>query len=418
MWRIPLSDLNYGPEEEAAVLEVLRSRWLSMGPKTEEFESAAAEYLGVKHAIAVTNCTCALELAYEYLLNVRGESGRIPNARKPMVVVPDITFVATSNAAIYAGARPTFCDITNLNMPTARLAHARALLDAAGDSAAAVALVHYAGFDAGAEQFAELCRSHNVTLLEDAAHAIGSTTATGAALGTIGSIGCYSFFSNKNLATGEGGLLVTNDEDTAIGLRLLRSHGMTSLTYQRHRTRTHGYDVLSVGHNYRCTELMAALAIEQLKKLDAGNARRRELFRLYRSTFAGETRLLVPFAGDDEAIDRSACHIFSLLCSSPGLRDRVRDSHNAAGIQTSHHYPPVHTFPYYHQTVGAGIRIPSLHELGEGFPPGWASGRSEFPLAASVHYAARQITLPLHPGLTDADVEEITATILRTVAHS
>jgi dTDP-4-amino-4,6-dideoxygalactose transaminase len=417
MWRIPLSDLNYGPEEEAAVLEVLRSRWLSMGPKTEQFEAAAAEYLGVAHAIAVTNCTCALELAYEYILDVRGERGLCTD-RRPMVVVPDITFVATSNAAIYAGARPTFCDITNLNLPTARLTHARALVDAGSGAAAAVALMHYGGFDAGAEQFAELCRSHNIALVEDAAHAIGARTSTGKALGTIGDIGCYSFFSNKNLATGEGGLLVTNDDDTAIGLRLLRSHGMTSLTYQRHRTRTHGYDVLSVGHNHRCTEIMAALALEQLKKLDAGNARRRELFRLYRTAFEGETRLLIPFAGDDEAIDRSACHIFSLLCSSPGLRDRVRDALTNAGIQTSHHYPPVHTFTYYHKTVGAGIHIPSRHELGEGFPPGWASGRSEFPLAASVHYAARQITLPLHPALANSEVDEIATTVLRAIAHS
>ncbi|MGI8906937.1 MAG: DegT/DnrJ/EryC1/StrS family aminotransferase [Candidatus Sumerlaeaceae bacterium] len=423
MWRVPLSDLNYGPEEEAAVLDVLRSRWLTMGPRTEEFEAQVAAYLDVKHAIAVANCTCGLHLAYQLLLAASHSSSSVAStssgtARKPVVLVPDITFVASSNAAISSGARPTFCDIIDLKTPTARATHAQALIDSASGAAAIFCLVHYAGFDAGTDEFLKLSRARGMMLVEDAAHAIGARNSAGQMLGTIGDIGCYSFFSNKNLATGEGGLLVTNNDDIATGLRLLRSHGMTSLTYQRHRSKSHGYDVVSIGHNYRCTEIMAALGIEQLKKLDAGNERRRQLYRLYCEAFGDESRLLVPFAESTEAIDRAACHIFPLVCAGAGLRDRIRDALTNAGVQTSHHYPPVHTFSYYRKTVGGGVRIPEMHELGDGFPPAWAGGRAAFPLAASVHYAARQITLPLHPNLKNSELEEIVSIVLRTVAES
>lgn len=410
MWRIPLSDLNYDAEEEQAVLDVLRSRWLSMGPRTEEFEAAAAEYLGVRHAIAVTNCTCALELAYRFLLEEKSPA----RDSKRVVVVPDITFVATANAAAITGARPALCDIRSLKMPGAKADHIKTLLDAAGDRAAGVALVHYAGFDCGAAQVEELCEARGLFLLEDAAHAIGGRTADGRALGTVGRIGCYSFFANKNLATGEGGLLVTNDDEAAAQLRLMRSHGMTSLTYQRHASKGHGYDVVRVGHNYRCTEIVAALALQQLKKLDAGNARRRELYRHYADAFRDEPRLLVPFVDDPQVFQASACHIFPLLCSSPGLRDRIRAALTGAGIQTSHHYPPVHSFTCYRRDHGA--RMPEGTELGDGFPPNFAAGRSEFPLGAAVHFAARQITLPLHPRLATIEADEIINLVLQTVA--
>jgi dTDP-4-amino-4,6-dideoxygalactose transaminase len=415
MWRIPLSDLNYGPDEEAAVLDVLRSRWLTMGPKTEEFEARMAEYLQVRHAIAVANCTCALELAYRYVL---AERAPLINGRKPVIVVPDITFVASSNAAIVAGARATFCDIVDLTRPTARLSHVQALIDSAAEAAAAVCLVHYAGFDAGVSEFRQLCNVRKVALIEDAAHAIGSRSASGPNLGTVGDIGCFSFFSNKNLATGEGGLIVTNNDAAARAMRLARSHGMTSLTYERHQRKSHGYDVVSLGHNYRCTEITAALGLAQLNKLDAANRRRREIYRMYAKSFEGEAQLVVPFETMPAAIDTAACHIMPLVCAGPALRDRIREALTAAGIQTSHHYPPVHGFTYYHKAAGGGIRIPDAHELGEGFPPAYCGGRPEFPLSAAVHFSARQITLPLYPSLKNSEIEEIAGIVLKTVASS
>lgn len=426
MWRIPLSDLDYDESEQEAVAGVLRSRWLSMGPRTEEFEARVAEYLQVRHAIAVANGTCALEMACQVLID-RAREGERPDAgaAAPEVLVPDLTFVATANAALFSGARVRFADLESLTEPILRTEDAARFAEPGRIPGVSriVAPVHYAGFDARSDEVAALARSCGARVVEDAAHAIGGRSRSGRFLGTTGDVGCFSFFANKNLATGEGGLVVTQDDALAERLRLLRSHGMTSLTWKRHSTRGHGYDVLRPGHNYRITEITAALALVQLAKLEAGNARRRRLYRLYRDAFRMSERLRVPFGDEDEAIERSSCHIFPLLCASPALRDRVRASLNEAGIQTSHHYPPVHTFSFYRELAAreggstAG-EDPAPETLGQEFPSPDVIRRERFPFPAAVHYAAREITLPLHPGLKEVELEEVVSIVLRTVAQN
>lgn len=385
MWRIPLSDLNYGVEEEQAVVAVLRSGWLTMGAVTEQFESAMAEYLGVRHAIAVANCTCALEMSLEVLLQKCGAGA------EASVLMPSLTFVATVNAAVQRGALPVFCDLPQPDAPLLNAEIIKAELDRRRCSG--VVLVHYAGFDADSEAVASLCRERGLFLVEDAAHAIGAWNRGGRHLGTVGDIGCFSFFSNKNLATGEGGLLATDDDELAKHLRLLRSHGMTSLTHERHVTRSHGYDVVVTGHNFRPTEITSALGLEQLKKLDGANARRRHLTRKYISCLQGNAHIRVALEGSSD-IEKSACHILPLLCSSSELRDRCRRVLTTAGIQTSHHYPPVHSFSCY-RTLLRELELPSTEE-----------------------FASRQITLPLHPKLSDSAIDEICGILLQETGRA
>lgn len=398
MWRIPLCDLNYDINEERAVIEVLRSKWLTMGPKTEEFEAQAAEYLGVKHAIAVANCTCALEMAYQFAFTAgstlpdgterrRSAQGR----RRGVVLAPDITFVATANAAIASGGIPEFVDVLAPDVPFMSLASASEALLRRKGVVCAVAVMHYAGFDSNAQDFLQLAQRHDVLLVEDAAHAMGGFSSSGRRLGTIGDIGCFSFFSNKNMATGEGGLVVTNRDDAAQALRLMRSHGMTTLTYERHASKRHGYDVLAAGHNFRCTEIAAAIALEQLKKLDAANERRRQLYHAYAEQLDGLEQAMLLFANTGNRIKQGACHILPLLCRTSELRDKVRAALDEAEIQTSHHYPPLHSFTFYRKM-----------RSGESF-------------INAIAFSSRQITLPLHPGLQEQQVSEICGVIKKAL---
>jgi dTDP-4-amino-4,6-dideoxygalactose transaminase len=407
-WRIPLSDLDYGPEEETAVMEVLRSRWLSMGPKTEAMEAAFADYLEVRHTIAVSNCTAALELVLaEVLCPWTGTGSPNPiyqtlsSGFRPLVLVPDLTFVATANAPFNAGARVSTADCAPGSLFPGPQQWETAW-ETLGTKPAAVIAVHYAGFDSGVEELAQLCKEWGCPLIEDAAHAIGGKTATGRMLGSIGLAGCFSFFSNKNLSTGEGGLIATNDDHLARALRLRRSHGMTSLTWQRHQGKATGYDVLTAGHNLRVTELTAALALTQLEKLEHGNAARRRLWRRYVETFSAHGELRVPLAptgSDPNELAQAACHIFPLLAPNPEVRDRIRSRLTAVGIQTSHHYPPIHEFEFWsHHMADAG------------------TGKPRRPRVNSADITRREVTLPLYPSLSLADQDEVIRTVLEAVS--
>jgi len=386
MWRIPLSDLNYDRLEIEAVISVLESGWLTMGPNTADFESAFALHHGSKHAVAVANCTCALELVYRYVL---GQSGAIKRA----IVVPNITFVATANAVIAAGGEPVLCDIASTNKPFPDLAQLEKLLEQRSDIAA-ISIVLYAGMDASIEQVADLCGRYEIQLIEDCAHAAGATTASGKPFGSIGLAGCFSFFSNKNLATGEGGMITTNDSDMAAWLKLARSHGVTSSTWSRHTSdAASGYDVQFPGYNCRCTEITAALGLAQLSKLSEGNRKRRDLTLLYNELLQGldNYHILLP---PDEQSYAAAYHILPLICPDAPSRNAIRQALNDQGIQTSHHYAPIHAFSWYSNAN--------------------ESAKGAFP--NSTAFAERELTLPLHPNLPWDQVHEI-AKIIIGAAH-
>lgn len=366
-WRVPLADLDYGPAEDEAVLKVLNSRWLTMGGVTQDFETRFAAALNVRHAIAVSNATEALHLALLALGIGPGDE----------VIVPSLSFVATANAVLYTGAEVRFAEVIGPDDLTIDPEHMESLVT---DHTRAVIPMHYAGYPCRMEAILNIAARHHLSIVEDAAHAPGASL-NGQSIGRWSDIGCFSFFSNKNLSTGEGGMLVTDQDALAERLRILRSHGMTSLTWDRHKGHAYSYDVVDLGYNYRIDEIRAALGIVQLGKLKANNDRRKEITHRYWQELES-TSLELPFCSLEPQPDyEPAYHIFPVLLPEGTDRKAFMDSMRSAGVQTSIHYPPIHQFTYYRQR----------------FP--------EVSLPRTEVLAVREVTLPLYPGMKDAQIE-------------
>jgi dTDP-4-amino-4,6-dideoxygalactose transaminase len=327
-WTVPLADVVVPEEDIAAVADVYRSGWLSMGPETEALEREFAAYTGAAHALAATNGTAALHL-------ICVAAGLGPGDE---VVVPSMTFVATVNAIAYTGATPVFADVVSLTEPWLDPAAVEAVLT---DRTTAIMTMAYGGHPGRTAALAQLAREHGLIVLEDAAHAIGSRLGD-RHLGTFGLAGAFSFFSNKNLAVGEGGMVVTDDDDVAARMRLLRSHGMTTLTWDRHRGHASAYDVVELGFNYRIDEPRAALGRRRLARLDDDNARRAELDARYRELL-GAIDGLAPALPTLEGA-RLAHHLFTIVLDEDVDRARFRETLAVRGVQTSVHYPPAHRF--------------------------------------------------------------------------
>jgi dTDP-4-amino-4,6-dideoxygalactose transaminase len=367
-WIVPLSDIKFGSEELDAVRAVLESGWLTMGAVTEEFEREFAAYTGAKHALAVSNATVALHLACLALGIGPGDE----------VIVPSLTFVATANAVRYVGAEAVFADITSENDLTISLESMKRLVN---PRTKAVMVMHYAGYTCDMPRILTWAEEQGLAVIEDAAHASGSFL-KGKHLGTLGKVGCFSFFSNKNLSTGEGGMIVTDDDALAEQFGLLRSHGMTSLTWDRHQGHAWSYDVVATGYNYRIDEIRSALGREQLRKLESNNARRRELTALYRELLTELCPAVsVPFENHPGV---SAHHIMPVLLPVSTDRLRFMEGMKARGVQTSIHYPPVHTFTTYKDCAKGADHLPVTDEV-----------------------AAREVTLPLYPTMTDEQVHQV-----------
>jgi dTDP-4-amino-4,6-dideoxygalactose transaminase len=358
-WRVPLSDVIVPEDDIAAVAEVYRSGWLSLGPNTEEFERRLAEYVGARHAVAVSSGTAALHL-------ICAAAGL---RHDDEVIVPSLTFVATVNAVAYTGARPIFADVVSPSEPWLSPQSVEAAIT---NRTKAVMTMSYGGHAGELGEIAAVCAEHGLMLLEDAAHGLGARL-RGRHLGTFGLAGAFSFFSNKNLAVGEGGAAVTDDAELAARLRLLRSHGMTSLSWDRHKGHASGYDVVALGFNYRIDEPRAALAARRLSRLDADNALRASIDARYRARFA-ELGLDCPLAPRDGL--SCAYHLFCLLLPDGADRVAFRAALSERGIQTSMHYPPVHRFSIYAETA------------------------TELPVTDD--YASRAVTLPMYPHMSES----------------
>jgi len=333
-FKIPLFDLNFGEEEIQAVVNTIRSNWISTGPKCEEFENLFASMLNVKYAITLTNCTCALHLSCVVLGIKEGDE----------VICPSLTFAASVNCIRYVNATPVFCDIksyVHINID------ANAIEKLITPKTKAIIVVHMAGFPAEMDRIMEIAKKHNLFVIEDACHGPLSEY-KGKKLGTIGDVGCFSFFSNKNISTGEGGMLVTNNEDIAKRVRLLRSHGMTTMSYQRAQGHATAYDVVDLGYNYRMDDLRAALGISQLHHLKEDLEKRARVRAWYLDAFNNMDKVIVPFAANNEFVSNYIMPIV-LKDSTADNRDRVREFLHAKGIQTSVHYPAVHQFSIYNK---------------------------------------------------------------------
>lgn len=331
-YSIPLFDLNFDEREERAVTEVIRSGWISTGPKCDEFEHLFASMLGVKHAITTSNCTSSLHLAFNVLgLNPDDE-----------VICPSMTFVATVNAIRYVGATPVFADIRGLHDLTIDPLEIEKRIT---PKTRAIIVMHYAGFPCDMDSILAIARKFNLKVVEDACHGPLSEY-HGQKLGTLGDVGCFSFFTNKNISTGEGGMIVTDDDDLSKRIRLLRSHGMTTMSYQRSKGHATAYDVVALGYNSRMDDIRASIGIVQLSKLKQDLINRQEIRNLYSELLKDVDGIIVPFTGHNEFTSN---YIFPVILrdSTSEKREEVRDRLHLAGIQTSVHYPAVHRFSIY-----------------------------------------------------------------------
>lgn len=377
-WRVPLTDVTLGSEEIDAVTAVLRSGWLSMGPETQRFEEEFASFLGVPHALAVANGTVALHLACLAMGVGPGDE----------VLCPALTFVATANAILYTGARPVFVDVggsPDLNMSPEDADQKVTPLTMA------VLVVHYAGYPCAMDDFRNLAQKHRLRIIEDVAHAPGAqyqSEQDSRRLGTLGDVGCFSFFANKNLTTGEGGLVATRDPEIAAKVRLARSHGMTTLTWDRHRGHGFSYDVTALGYNYRLDEMRAALGRVRLRQLPADNTRRRELTRRYREMFQDLPGLILPFAA--QPLEDSACHLCPIILPEGSDRAGFMAALADKGIQTSIHYPPIHRFSYYQSL----------------WPADFDHG-----LSRTEEITSRLVSLPLFPTMTEEQQDEVATAV-------
>jgi dTDP-4-amino-4,6-dideoxygalactose transaminase len=358
-WRVPLADLDYGEEENRAVLDVLNRRWLTMGSVTQEFEKQFAHLACLALGIGP------------------GDE----------VIVPSLTFVATANAVLYTGAQVRFADIMSSQELTISPGDIEAQIR---PNTRAIIVMHYGGYPCRMEEIMAIAARHQIAVIEDAAHSPGASL-MGKGLGTWGEVGCFSFFSNKNLSTGEGGMLVTQREDIAEKVRLLRSHGMTSLTWDRHQGHAYTYDVVELGYNYRIDEIRSALGLVQLNKLSHNNLRRRAITEQYWQAFVN-MGIGLPFSTYGRQTDLlPAYHIFPILLPEKVNRLEFIQKLKGAGIQTSVHYPPIHQFSYYRQ------RYPGV----------------SMPLTENV--AAIEVTLPLYPTMGDSQVGQVIQAVQQMV---
>ncbi len=377
MYNIPLFDLNYGIEEEKAVIETIRSKWISMGPKCQELEKQFSELLNIKYSLAVTNCTAALHLACLSLELTSGDE----------VLCPSLTFAATVNAIKYVGATPVFCDIESCRNLCISPSEIEKKITS---RTKAIIVMHYAGFPCNMKRILDIAKKYNLKVIEDACHGPLSEYEE-KKLGTIGDVGCFSFFSNKNISSGEGGMVVTNSEELYNKMKLMRSHGMTTMSYQRATGHAVEYDIETLGYNYRLDDIRASLVTEQLKKLKRDLVMRNEIRNLYRKMLGDSDKFVIPFMSHNGFVSNYIFPIV-LMNSNQEKRNRVRALMARKGVQTSVHYPAVHLFSIYNQE---NVKLPNTE-----------------------YVSCNEITLPMYAKLTENQIKYISDVLNEAIENS
>ena len=348
-WRVPLAHITIPEEDVQNVLDCLRSGWLTMGPRTRQFEEEFAEFVQSPHAVAVSSCTAALHLSCV-------AAGLGPGDE---AIVAGMSFVSTANAVRYTGATPVLCEIGG---PHDMNIDVDDVVRRITPNTKAIIAVHFCGYPAKVMELRQLCDERGLLLIEDAAQAVGaSVDSSGRRAGTVGDLACFSLFSKNQLCVGEGGVVTTPSEELATKVRSLRSHAMTSVTWDRHRGYAETYDIVDVGYNYRLDEPRAALALSRLPRLADDNESRRELARTYRRRLGGLDGLELVW--DDEAVERASHFAFPVVLRDEPTRDRFRERLSDLGVQTTW-YPAVHRFTDYVETFGE-LSLPNVEAAAE-----------------------------------------------------
>ena len=365
-YKIPLFNLNFDGKEAQAAADTINSGWISTGPKCDELEKMFVDMFHVNYAVSVSNCTDALHLCCLVADVKPGDE----------VICPSLTFAASTNCIRYAGATPVFCDIAG---PEHINIDPKEIEKKITNKTKAILVVHMAGFPCKMDEIMAIAKKHNLKVIEDACHGPLSEY-KGKKLGTIGDCAAFSFFSNKNISTGEGGMFISNNKEMADKARLLRSHGMTTMSYQRAGGHATSYDIVELGYNFRLDDIHAAIAIEQLKKLPKDLEQRIAVRNRYIELLSKMENVVVPFADNTEFTSN---YIMPIVITKGTVEDRdaIRNKIHEAGVQTSVHYPAIHRFSIY-------------KEYGAILP------QTEF-------VTDHEITLPMYAALTMEQVEYI-----------
>jgi UDP-4-amino-4,6-dideoxy-N-acetyl-beta-L-altrosamine transaminase len=369
-------------EEISEVLDVLKSAWITTGPKVKLFEREFAEYIGCKHAIAVNSCTAALHLALEAIGIGEGDE----------IITSPMTFAATSEVIRYFKAKPLFVDIdsTTMNLDVERLENTiqKRCESRDGKRLKAIIPVHYAGYPCDMDAIMALASRYELRIIEDAAHAF-PTFYKRKMIGTLGDITCFSFYATKNITTGEGGMITTENEEYADRMRIMSLHGISKDAWKRYTAEgSWYYEIVAPGYKYNLTDIAAGLGVAQLRKADAFLKRRRQIADRYHEAFQGLSELDLPLVVEGEEGTTHSWHLYVIRLNLHQLkidRNKFIDELRQKGICTSVHFIPLHIHPYYRETYG--------------YQP------DDFPVAYGTYQ--RIISLPIYAKMTDNDVERV-----------
>jgi dTDP-4-amino-4,6-dideoxygalactose transaminase len=375
MWKVELFAPNYDNREGEAVAEVIESRWLTMGERTKKFEHNFAEMLGEEvHCTALSSATAALHISLLSLDIKEGDE----------VIIPALTFVADINVVRMVGATPVLADCTSLDDWNIS---AKSIEKQITQKTKAVIIVHFAGYPCQMDEIVKLCKERDIKLIEDVAHAPGATY-KGQACGTFGEYGCFSFFTNKNLSVGEGGMISSKSKELDQQAQYYRSHGMTALTLERHKGRAITYDITQSGLNYRIDEIRSSLGLVQLDKLNDANAQRKLLVERYIENLKEIPNITIPFL--ELTNIESAYHIFPILLDKEIDRVAFIGKLKAEGIQSSVHYPAFKDFTAFKDI-----------------------GLNTVPIAEDI--ALRELTLPLYPTMSFDEVDLVSDSLKKVI---
>jgi len=369
-----------GEEEINEVVDTLKSGWITTGPKTKLFEDKLKNYTGAKFALAVNSCTAALHLS---LIAAGIEKG-------DEVITSPLTFVSTANVILYLRAKPVFVDIdeNTFNMDV------NLIESKITEKTKAIIPVHYAGHPCDMDKINEIAKKHNLIVIEDAAHAIGSEYKN-EKIGKNGDLVCFSFYPIKNMTTGEGGAIMTNNEDFAKKIDVLRLHGIAKDAWKRYTSKgSWYYEVVDLGYKYNLTDMQSALGLHQIDKLDNFIERRNKLVEIYEENFKDVSEIKTQKVSSDI---KHARHIYPILINNLKI-NRAEFIKRLTGLNvgTSMHFIPVHLHPYYRKSFG------------------YKEG--DFPIAEKVYN--NLITLPLYPRLSEEDVNYVVSAVKKIIEEN